>query len=162
MSSTRSRRARALAAGALSAAMLSTGTAGAAAATGTPTPTGTPTATGMPTPKAAITRTSMPSMKPSRTPTAMGSITVAANRKAVKVGNTVVFTGRVKGIKAGSTLVLQHLHNGKWTTLRTTAVVNKNGTYTIKRTFTKKGSEQVRVATKSGTFQSSPVTVQVS
>ncbi|MER6069919.1 hypothetical protein ABT187_13935 [Streptomyces sp. NPDC001817] len=150
MSSTRSRRGRTLAAGALSAAMLSTGTAGAVAATGTPTP------------KPSITRTGMPSMKPSRTPTAMGSITVSANRKAVKVGNTVVFTGRVKGVKAGSTLVLQHLHNGKWTTLRTTAAVNKNGTYTIKRTFTKKGTEQVRVATKSGTFQSSPVTVQVS
>ncbi|MFF3517281.1 hypothetical protein [Streptomyces sp. NPDC002573] len=148
MSSTQSRSARALAAGALSAAMLSTGTAGAVAATGTPPP------------KPIITGT--PSVKPSRTPTAMGSITVSANRKAVKVGNAVVFTGRVRGIKAGSTLVLQHLHNGKWTTLRTTAAVNKNGTYTIKRTFTKKGTEQVRVATKSGTFHSSPVTVQVS
>jgi L-2-hydroxyglutarate oxidase LhgO len=150
MSVTRSRHTRALAAGALSAALLSTGTAGAVAATGTPAP------------KPTMTRTGMPSMKPSRTPTAMGSITVSANRKAVKVGNTVVFTGRVKGIKAGSTLVLQHRHNGKWTTLKTTAVVNKNGTYTIKRTFTKKGTEQVRVATKSGTFHSSPLTVQVS
>ncbi|MGW1811188.1 hypothetical protein [Streptomyces sp. NPDC002078] len=147
MSSTQSRRAGALAAGALSAAMLSTGTAGAAA---TLTPPPTPSITGM------------PSVKPSRTPTAMGSITVSANHKAVKVGNAVVFTGRVKGIKAGSTLVLQHLHNGKWTTLKTTAAVNKNGTYTIKRTFTKKGTEQVRVATKSGTFHSSPLTVQVS
>ena len=91
----------------------------------------------------------------------MGSITVSANRKAVKVGSTVVFTGRVKGIKAGSTLVLQHLHHGRWTTLRTTAMVNKNGTYTIKRAFTRKGAEQVRVAVRSGTFHSSPVTVQV-
>ncbi|QNT92010.1 hypothetical protein HEP81_01681 [Streptomyces griseofuscus] len=150
MSVTRSHHTRALAAGALSAALLSTGTAGAVAATGTPAP------------KPTMTHTGMPSVKPSRTPTAMGSITVSANRKAVKVGNTVMFTGRVKGIKAGSTLVLQHRHNGKWTTLKTTAVVNKNGTYTIKRTFTKKGTEQVRVATKSGTFHSSPLTVQVS
>ncbi|WEO93113.1 hypothetical protein A6P39_002970 [Streptomyces sp. FXJ1.172] len=150
MSITRRRHARALAAGAMSAALLSTGTAGAVAATGTPSP------------KPSATRTGMPSTKPTRTPTAMGSITVAANRKAVKVGNTVVFTGRVRGIKAGSTLVLQHMHNGKWTTLKTTAVVNKNGTYTIKRTFTNKGTERVRVATKSGTFHSSPVTVQVS
>ncbi|WP_055495976.1 hypothetical protein [Streptomyces sp. TP-A0356] len=150
MSVTRSHHTRALAAGALSAALLSTGTAGAVAATGTPAP------------KPTMTRTGMPSTKPSQTPTAMGSITVSANRKAVKVGNTVVFTGRVKGIKAGSTLLLQHRHSGKWTTLKTTAVVNKNGTYTIKRTFTKKGTEQVRVATKSGTFHSSPLTVQVS
>ncbi|MFE9476841.1 hypothetical protein ACFYOR_38515 [Streptomyces griseofuscus] len=150
MSVTRSHHTRALAAGALSAALLLTGTAGAVAATGTPAP------------KPTMTRTGMPSMKPSRTPTAMGSISVSANRKAVKVGNTVLFTGRVKGIKAGSTLVLQRRHDGKWTTLKSTAVVNKNGTYTIKRTFTKKGTEQVRVATKSGTFHSSPLTVQVS
>ncbi|MEU9446452.1 hypothetical protein AB0D42_37540 [Streptomyces sp. NPDC048304] len=104
----------------------------------------------------------MPSMKPSRAAAAVGSIAVSAHRKTVKVGDTLVFTGRVKGIKAGSTLMLQHMHNGKWTTLRTTAAVNKNGTYTIKRTFTTKGTEQVRVATKSGTFHSSPVTVQVS
>ncbi|MGW4568203.1 hypothetical protein ACWEN3_39530 [Streptomyces sp. NPDC004561] len=148
MSFARSRRTRALAAGALSAALLSTGTAEAVAATGTPNP------------KPSVTRTGTPTKKPS--PTAMGSITVSANHKAVKVGNTVVFTGRVKGIKAGSTLVLQHMHNGKWTTLKTTAAVNKNGTYTIKRTFTNKGTEQVRVATKSGTFHSSPVTVKVS
>ncbi|MET8585813.1 hypothetical protein ABZX39_33820 [Streptomyces collinus] len=151
MSPTRDHRAaRAIAAGALSAAVLSSGTAGAVAATGTPTP------------KPSMTRTGMPSMKPSRTPTAMGSITVSANHKAVKVGNTVVFTGRVKGVKAGSTLVLQHMRNGKWTTLKTTAAVNKNGTYTIKRTFTNKGTEKVRVATKSGTFHSSPLTVNVS
>ncbi|WP_234357628.1 hypothetical protein, partial [Streptomyces puniciscabiei] len=134
--------------------------------TGMPTPTRTgmptPTRTGMPTAMPSVTRTGKPSVKPSRTPAAMGSITVRANRKAVKVGNTVVFIGRVRGVKSGSTLVLQHLHNGKWTTLRTTAVVNKNGTYTIRRTFTTKGTEQVRVSTKSGTLHSSPVTVTVS
>ncbi|MEU2058538.1 hypothetical protein [Streptomyces bungoensis] len=150
MSVTRSHRTRALAAGALAAVLLSTGTTTAVAATGTPTP------------KPSMTHTGMPSMKPSRMPTAMGSITVSANHKAIKVGNTVVFTGRVKGIKAGSTLVLQHLRNGKWTTLKTTAAVNKNGTYTIKRMFTNKGTQQVRVTTKSGTFHSSPVTVKVS
>ncbi|KUN80960.1 hypothetical protein AQJ66_25110 [Streptomyces bungoensis] len=150
MSVTRSHRTRALAAGVLAAVLLSTGTTTAVAATGTPTP------------KPSMTHTGMPSMKPSRMPTAMGSITVSANHKAIKVGNTVVFTGRVKGIKAGSTLVLQHLRNGKWTTLKTTAAVNKNGTYTIKRTFTNKGTQQVRVTTKSGTFHSSPVTVKVS
>jgi hypothetical protein len=138
---------RALGAGVLSAALLSGGTAGASAATSKPTPkpiSGTPT------------------MKPSRMPTAMGSVSVSASHKAVRVGDTVAFTGRVKGVKSGSTLVLQHKHNGKWTSLRTTAVVNKNGTYTIKRKFTNRGTEQVRVATKSGTFTSSPVTVKVS
>ncbi|WP_053710733.1 hypothetical protein [Streptomyces sp. NRRL B-3648] len=149
MSFTRSRRTRALAAGALSAAMLSTGTAGAIAATGTPAP------------KPTMTRTGTPSVKPSRTPTAMGSVTVSADHKAIKVGDTVVFTGQVKGIKAGSTLVLQHLHNGKWTTLKTTAAVNKNGTYTIRRTFTIKGTEQVRVATKTDTLHSAPVIVKI-
>ncbi|MER6571359.1 hypothetical protein ABT288_35545 [Streptomyces sp. NPDC001093] len=92
----------------------------------------------------------------------MGAITVAANRKAVKVGNTVVFTGRVRGVRAGSTLVLQHMRNGTWSTLKYTGVVNRNGTYAIKRTFTTKGTHQVRVATRSGTFHSSPVTVTVS
>ncbi|MEU6771363.1 hypothetical protein [Streptomyces sp. NPDC046759] len=92
----------------------------------------------------------------------MGSITLGTGTKAVKVGETVVFTGRVRGVKSGSMLVLQHRHNGAWTSLRTTAVVHRNGTYTIKRTFTTKGTEQVRVATRSGTLYSSPVTVRVS
>ncbi|AKJ13318.1 hypothetical protein ABB07_25785 [Streptomyces incarnatus] len=167
---------RALGAGVLSVALLSGGTTGAFAATSTPTPsptrtgmptptrTGmpTPTHTGMPTAMPSVTRTGKPSVKPSRTPAATGSITVRANRKAVKVGNTVVFVGRVRGVKSGSTLVLQHLHNGKWTTLKTTAVVHRNGTYAIKRTFTTKGTEQVRVSTKSGTLHSAPVTVNVS
>ncbi|MER6730869.1 hypothetical protein [Streptomyces puniciscabiei] len=169
---------RALGAGVLSVALLSGGTTGAFAATSTQTPTPSPTRTGMPTPTRtgmptptrtgmptampSVTRTGKPSMKPSRTPAAMGSITVRANRTAVKVGNTVVFVGRVRGVKAGSTLVLQHLHNGKWVTLKYTGVVHKNGTYTIRRTFTNKGTHQVRVATKSGTLHSSPVTVTVS
>ncbi|WP_153534376.1 PKD domain-containing protein [Streptomyces sp. RB17] len=92
----------------------------------------------------------------------MGMITVSANHKAVKVGSTVVFTGRVRAVKSGSTVVLQHLKNGKWATLKYTGVVNKNGTYTIKRTFSDKGTHHVRVATKSGAIHSSPVTVKVS
>ncbi|MCC5476113.1 hypothetical protein ACFV2N_17315 [Streptomyces sp. NPDC059680] len=74
----------------------------------------------------------------------------------------MVFTGRIRGAKAGTLLVLQHMHNGAWTTLQTTGVVNRNGTYAIKRTFTNKGTEQVRVATRSGTLHSAPVTVTVS
>ncbi|MFS4093901.1 hypothetical protein [Streptomyces sp. AF1A] len=137
---------RALGAGVMSAALLSGTAAGASAATSKPTPKPV---------------TSSPTMRP-RMVAAAGSISVSADHKAVKAGDTVAFTGRVKGVKSGSTLVLQHQHNGKWTTLRTTAVVNKNGTYTIKRKFTDKGTEQVRVATKDGTFTSSPVTVKVS
>ncbi|MGW0205762.1 hypothetical protein ACWDZ8_08000 [Streptomyces sp. NPDC003233] len=155
---------RTLGAGVLSVALLSGGTTGAFAATHAPTPTPTPTMTrsGMPTARPSMTRSGMPTMRPSRTPNAMGSITVSANRKVIKVGDTVVFTGRVMGVRRGSTLVLQHLHNGKWTTLRTTTRVTNNGHYTIKRTFTTKGTEQVRVSTKSGTLHSSPVTVRVS
>lgn len=155
---------RTLGAGVLSVALLSGGTTGAFAATHAPSPTPSPTMTrsGMPTARPSMTRSGMPTMRPSRMPNAMGSITVAANHRAVKVGNTVVFTGRVRGVKSGSTLVLQHLRNGKWISLKYTGVVNKNGTYMIKRTFTDKGTHHVRVATKSGTLHSSPVTVRVS
>ncbi|MFF3915553.1 hypothetical protein ACFYZB_19010 [Streptomyces sp. NPDC001852] len=161
---------RTLGAGVLSVVLLSGGTTGAFAATSTQTPTPsptrtgrpTPTRTGMPTARPSVTRTGRPTMKPSRTPAAMGSITVAANRTAIKVGNTVVFTGRVTGLRRGSTLVLQHQENGKWTTLNYRTVVGNNGRYTIKRTFTTSGTHHVRVATRSGSLHSSPVTVTVS
>ncbi|MGW7523765.1 hypothetical protein [Streptomyces sp. NPDC054783] len=65
-------------------------------------------------------------------------------------------------MRGGSTLVLQHLENGKWTTLNYRAVASRSGRYTIKRTFTNKGTHHVRVTTTSGTLQSSPVTVTVS
>ncbi|MFI6353346.1 hypothetical protein ACIBJF_11930 [Streptomyces sp. NPDC050743] len=152
---------RALGAGTLSVALLSGGTAGAFAVTSAKPPTPSPTRSGMPV-RPPVIGSGTPSMKPSRVPMAMGSITISPNRRAIKAGDTVVFTGRVTGAKRGSTLVLQHMRNGKWTTLRTTTVVGNSGRYTIKRTFTSKGTEQVRVAVKSGMVHSSPVSVKVS
>lgn len=153
---------RALGAGTLSVALLSGGTAGAFAVTSAQPPTPSPTRSGMPPVRPPLIGSGTPSMRPSRPPMAMGPITISPNRKAIKAGDTVVFTGRVAGVKRGSTLMLQHMRNGKWTTLRTTTVVGNNGRYTIKRTFTDKGTEQVRVAAKSGMLHSSPVTVKVS
>ncbi|MEV6055942.1 hypothetical protein [Streptomyces sp. NPDC052107] len=153
---------RALGVGTLSVALLSGGTAGAFAVTSAQAPAPSPTRSSMLPVRPPITGTGKPSMKPSRAPAAMGSITLSANRKVIKVGNTVVFTGRVTGVRSGSTLVLQHMHNGKWTTLNYSAVVSKSGRYTIKRTFTDKGTHQLRVMSKSSTIHSSPVTVKVS
>ncbi|MEW2623534.1 hypothetical protein [Streptomyces sp. NPDC048106] len=151
---------RALGAGALSVALLSGGTAGAFAATSTPHPDAAATRTAMPTKKPMPTRTAP--MKPMPTRTAMGSITVSATHKTVRHGETVAFAGRVKGVNAGTTLVLQHRTNGKWTALRTTTTVNRNGSFTIRRAFTAKGDQTVRVVTKDGKVMSSPVSVKVS
>ncbi|OIK24747.1 DUF4369 domain-containing protein [Streptomyces malaysiense] len=92
----------------------------------------------------------------------VGSITVSADHKTVRHGQSVTFAGHVKGVKAGTTLVLQHRMNGKWTTLRTTTVVNRNGNFSIRRAFTAKGNETVRVVTRDGKVMSSPVSVKVS
>ncbi|WNM35004.1 hypothetical protein RKE30_33855 [Streptomyces sp. Li-HN-5-11] len=140
MSLNRSRCASALAAGTLSIALLSAGSAGAFAANSTPTP--------------------MPTRTHSAPPATMGSITLKANHTAVKVGNTVVLSGTVRGLKTGSTLVLQRMTNGKWANLKTTAVVGKNGTFAIKRTLTTKGSQTLRVA--AGNLHSRSITVRAS
>ncbi|WP_256638210.1 hypothetical protein [Streptomyces murinus] len=161
---------RALGAGVLSVALLSGGTAGAFAATSTPSPKVTTTKKPMPTrtatmkpkpmPTRSATKKAMP--KTAAAATTAGSITVSTTHKTVKHGEAVAFAGRVKGVKAGTVLVLQHRMNGKWTTLRTTTVVNRNGTFTIRRTFTAKGNETVRVVTKDTKVMSSPVSVKVS
>ncbi|GLX48608.1 hypothetical protein Shyhy01_15580 [Streptomyces hygroscopicus subsp. hygroscopicus] len=152
---------RALGAGAMTVALLSGGTAGAFAATSTPSPKATMSA-GMPTKKPMPTHMATGKPMPTRTATAMGSITVSTAHKTVRHGETVAFAGRVKGIKSGATLVLQHRTKGKWTTLRSMTTVNRNGTFTIRRAFTAKGTETVRVATKDGRIMSSPLTVKVS
>ncbi|MER6331884.1 hypothetical protein ABT298_21620 [Streptomyces sp. NPDC001034] len=150
---------RALGAGAMTVALLSGGTAGAFAAS-TPTPKATKTG-GMPTMKPMPTHMAATKPMPTGTATARGSITVSTAHKTVRHGETVAFAGRVKGVKSGATLVLQHRMNGKWTTLRSTTIVNRNGTFTIRRAFTAKGTETVRVATKDGKIMSSPLTVKV-
>ncbi|MEU9477757.1 hypothetical protein [Streptomyces sp. NPDC048191] len=132
-----------LGAGALSVALLSGGTAGAYAATGTPTPTASP-------------RTS---------PTAaMASITLTAKPTSVKAGQSVLFTGRTKGLKVGSPLVLQQKMNGKWVPLRATGKVKTGSSYAVTTKLNKKGTHTLRVAsaTMSGRVYSPTVMVTVS
>ncbi|MET8755330.1 hypothetical protein ABZW32_35295 [Streptomyces sp. NPDC004667] len=118
----RSRCARSVAAGLLSAALLTGGAVDAFAAA---------------SPK--------PPSSPAASPAADKSITVTPNLVAVKVGDKVVFTGRTKGLKVGSKLVLQHLNNGQWTTLHSNAAVENGSSYTLTGKLNTKGKEQLRI-----------------
>ncbi|MFF7351386.1 MULTISPECIES: hypothetical protein [Streptomyces] len=133
---------RTLGACALSVALLSGGTAGAFAAT-KPSPTGSPM--GSPT-------------------SAMASITITADKTSVKAGDTVKFTGRTKGLKVGSPLVLQHEKNGKWVPLKATAKVKTGSSYALTAKLNTTGTEKLRVAsaTMHGKVHSPTVTVKVS
>ncbi|MET8243052.1 hypothetical protein ABZV31_00615 [Streptomyces sp. NPDC005202] len=135
----RSRCVRTLAAGTLSAALVSAGSAGAFAASSTPSP--------------------KPSMTHSTSPTTKASINVKADRTTVKAGQTVMFTGRIAGLKTGTPLVLQHQYNGKWTTLYAGTMVKKGNSYSLAAKLNTKGTEHLRVA--SGTAHSPTVTVKV-
>ncbi|MFB0631872.1 hypothetical protein [Streptomyces sp. AB3(2024)] len=119
----RSRCARSIAAGLLSAALLTGGAVNAFAAA-SPKP---------------------PPSSSSASPAANKSITVKGDKAVVKVGDQVVFIGRTKGLKVGSKLVLQHLNNGKWTTLQANTVVKNGSSYTLPGKLNTKGKEQLRV-----------------
>ncbi|MEV7127552.1 hypothetical protein [Streptomyces sp. NPDC093260] len=127
---------RTLAAGALSAALVSAGTAAAFAAGAAPTPSPTHT-----------------------THTMTKSISVKASHSSVKAGQSVTLTGRTAHLAAGTKLTVQHLRNGKWTTLRATTVVKKGDTYTVTTKLAAKGTEHLRVV--SGPTHSRTVTVHV-
>ncbi|MGW4276616.1 hypothetical protein ACWEGQ_30700 [Streptomyces seoulensis] len=129
---------RTFAAGVLSAALLSAGSAGAFAADTAPMPKPSPTHT-------------MPAMTK--------SITVKASHSKVKAGQSVTLTGRTAHLAAGTKLTVQHLRNGKWTTLRATTVVKKGDTYTVTTKLAAKGKEHLRVV--SGPTRSKTVTVDV-
>ncbi|RVU15910.1 hypothetical protein EOT10_38065 [Streptomyces antnestii] len=144
----RSRCVRALAAGALSAGLISAGSAGAFAAGNAPTPSATHSKT-------------TPSATHSKTPKTKASITIKANHTSVKAGQSVTFTGRTKGLKSGTKLVLQKQHNGKWTTLGSSTTVTKSHTYRLTHKFSTKGTQHVRVST-SGTTHSPTVSIKVS
>ncbi|OIK04458.1 hypothetical protein [Streptomyces monashensis] len=149
MSFTRSRCARALAAGTLSVALLSAGTAAAFAANEKPTPTPTMHMTGKP--------------KPTVSPMAKASITLTANKSSVTAGQSVRLAGRTTGLKVGSPLALQHEVNGKWTKLTPTTVVKRNNSYAMTAKLPK-GTHTLRVvsANKAGKAVSPTVTVKVS
>lgn len=127
----RGRGTRTIAAGALSLALLSAGTASAFAAS--------------PSPKAS--------------PSAMGSITVKADKSTVKVGDKVTFTGRTKGLKVGTKLVLQHEKAGKWNALNGSTTVKNGSSYSLTAKLNTKGQEHLRIA--AGTTYSPTVTVKV-
>lgn len=97
------------------------------------------------------------------TPGTMASITVKAEKTEVKAGDKVTFTGRTKGLKVGSPLVLQHEKDGKWTSLRATAKVKKGSSYALIAKLNTKGTEHLRIAGASaaGKVYSPTVTVKV-
>ncbi|MFJ8494569.1 hypothetical protein ACIRBZ_40470 [Streptomyces sp. NPDC094038] len=143
---------RALAAGALSVALLSAGSTGAFASGAKPTPS--PTMTGMPH------TSSKPEPKPS--PTTAGSISVKANKTSVKPGEPVTFTGRTSGLKVGWPLVLQHQKDGKWIPLKANAKVRNGSSYSLTGKLNNPGTEHLRVAAVGKKVYSPTVTVNVS
>jgi plastocyanin len=127
----RGRGTRTIAAGALSLALLSAGTASAFAA----------------------------SSSPKASPSTMGSITVKADKSTVKAGDKVTFTGRTKGLKVGTKLVLQHEKAGKWNALNGSTTVKNGSSYSLTAKLNTKGQEHLRIA--AGTTYSPTVTVKV-
>ncbi|MEU0051339.1 hypothetical protein [Streptomyces sp. NPDC006309] len=99
----------------------------------------------------------------SPSPSAMASITAEANKTEVKAGDKVTFTGRTKGLKIGSPLVLQHEKSGKWTSLRATGKVKKGSSYALIAKLNTKGAEHLRIASvgASGKVYSPTLTVKV-
>jgi hypothetical protein len=157
-STLRSRCAKAIGAGALSVTLLSAGTAGAFAAspsTASPSPKPHMTGSMMPhmtgtakphiTGTAKPTRTGMP--MPTRTGMGManGSITARVSKAQVHAGQSVTLTGRAKGVKVGTKVVLLHMHNGKWTALKSSTVLKNGSSYSLVTKFNNKGKEQLRV-----------------
>ncbi|MES4887690.1 hypothetical protein [Streptomyces sp. NPDC096012] len=88
-----------------------------------------------------------------------GSITVKADKSTVKAGDKVRFTGRTKGLKIGTPLVLQHEKSGKWTSLKATAKVRNGSSYVLVGKLNTKGTEHLRIA--AGKVHSPTVTVKV-
>ncbi|SFF91954.1 hypothetical protein [Streptomyces mirabilis] len=150
-------KAKAIGAGALSVALLSAGTAGAfAASPSAASPSPKPSMTGMMphmtgtakphiTGTAKPTRTGMP--MPTRTGMGManGSITARVSKAQVHAGQSVTLTGRAKGVKVGTKVVLLHMHNGKWTALKSSTVLKNGSSYSLVTKFNNKGKEQLRV-----------------
>ncbi|KAF5994378.1 hypothetical protein BOG92_023935 [Streptomyces sp. WAC00263] len=76
---------------------------------------------------------------------ANGSITARASKAQVKAGQSVTFTGRAKGVKVGTKVVLLRMHNGKWTALKSSTVLKNGSSYSLVTKFNNKGKEQLRV-----------------
>ncbi|MFD8812712.1 hypothetical protein ACFV23_14815 [Streptomyces sp. NPDC059627] len=128
---------RALAAGALSVALLSAGSAGALATEAKPKPSPSPSAS------------------------AMGSISIKASATSVKAGGSVTFTGRTSGLKVGWPLVLQHQKAGKWIPLKATTKTKNGSSYSLTAKLNTVGNEHLRVAAVGKKVYSPAVTVNV-
>ncbi|MEU0964896.1 hypothetical protein ABZ357_05425 [Streptomyces sp. NPDC005917] len=83
---------------------------------------------------------SIPTPKPSPSMSTMGSITIKASKTSVKAGETVTFTGRTKGLKIGTQLVLQHQNGGKWIPLKVSAKVKNGSAYSLTAKLNTKGT----------------------
>jgi predicted methyltransferase len=57
----------------------------------------------------------------------------------------VTLTGRAKGVKVGTKVVLLHMHNGKWTALKSSTVLKNGSSYSLITKLNNKGKEQLRV-----------------
>jgi hypothetical protein len=157
-STLRSRCAKAIGAGALSVTLLSAGTVGAFAASpsaAAPNPSTTGSAKPHTTGTAKPTKTG----SASRSPMAGVSITARVNKSQVKAGQSVTFTGRTKGVKVGTKVVLLHLHNGKWTALKSSTALKNGSSYSLTTKLNTKGKEQIRVM--AGKVVSPTITVMV-
>ncbi|MEV7393897.1 MULTISPECIES: hypothetical protein [unclassified Streptomyces] len=142
MHTTQRQMSRALAAGALSLALLSAGSAGAFAAETKPNPS---------------------PMSPSpMSPSPMSSITVKAGKTSVMTNEPVTFTGRTAGLKVGWPLVLQHqTKDGKWVPLKVNTKIKNGSSYALTTSFRMKGTEHLRVAAVGKKVYSPTVTVDV-
>ena len=156
---------RSLAAGVLSLALLSAGTAGAFAAEAKPKPSPSmsakpsPSKSAKPSPSKSAKPSPSKSAKPSPSKSTAASITITVNKTSVKAGNTVTFTGRTKGLKVGTLLVLQHQKGTKWTTLKASTTVKKGSSYSLTAKLNTKGTQHLRIS--ACTVHSPVVTVTV-
>jgi len=116
--------------GAVSAALLAGGVLGAAAPI-----TAHPAKKPMPTSK--MSEKPMPGR-------VMGSITIKATPTTIRSGGTVVFTGRTKGLRIGTKLILQERLRGRWIPLSATSIKAGNS-YILKSALNAKGRQQLRV-----------------
>ncbi|WP_055493059.1 hypothetical protein [Streptomyces sp. TP-A0356] len=135
-----------------------------------PAPKPKKTQAAVPTPKAKETQAAVPSQSPAmkgmkgspnhRAVTAApGSITLRASKNEVKAGDPVTFTGRTKGLKIGSTVVLERFNGKKWVPMKASTTVKKGSSYALNTKLTTKGTQKFRVT--DGKTASTPVTVTV-
>ncbi|MEU3408368.1 hypothetical protein ABZ766_31070 [Streptomyces sp. NPDC006670] len=88
------------------------------------------------------------------------SLTITVDKAEVKAGEKVHVTGRTKGLKIGSKVVLQHRKDGKWTTLKAETVVKNGSSYALDGKLNTKGREELRVLSGDVFSPSTTVTVR--